>query len=110
LEEVFLVRGRLLQRKGKRQGKDNDRASSEARKSSDKAIDDDKDKESKRKKSHQGKGGLTSQGLWESIRGNPRNQRVVAIVLGSLLYASCVVHFSLRPSIYIYSKLVFPMG
>jgi hypothetical protein len=35
---------------------------------------------------------------------------VVAIVPGSLVYVSCVVHFALRPSIYICSKLVFPMG
>jgi hypothetical protein len=35
---------------------------------------------------------------------------VVAIVPGSLVYVSCVVHFSLNPSIYICSKLVFPMG
>jgi hypothetical protein len=69
-----------------------------------------KTKASKRKKVHQGKGRLTSQGLWESLRGTPRHQRVVAIVPGSLVYVSCVVHFSLRPSIYICSKLVFPMG
>ena len=35
---------------------------------------------------------------------------MVAIVPGSLVYVSCVVHFALRPSIYICSKLVFPMG
>jgi hypothetical protein len=35
---------------------------------------------------------------------------VVVIVPSSLVYVSCVVHFSLRPSIYICSKLVFPMG
>jgi hypothetical protein len=69
-----------------------------------------KTKASKRKKVHQGKGRLTSQGLWESIRGTPRHQRVVAIGPGSLVYVSCVVHFALRPSIYICSKLVFPMG
>jgi hypothetical protein len=69
-----------------------------------------KTKASKRKKVHQGKVHLTSQGLWESLRGTPRHQRVVAIVPGSLVYVSCVVHFSLRPSIYICSKLVFPMG
>jgi hypothetical protein len=69
-----------------------------------------KTKASKRKKAHQGKGRLTSQGLWESLRGTPRHQRVVAIVPGSLVYVPCVVHFALRPSIYICSKLVFPMG
>ena len=35
---------------------------------------------------------------------------MVAIVPGSLVYVSRVVHFALRPSIYICSKLVFPMG
>jgi hypothetical protein len=34
----------------------------------------------------------------------------VAIVTGSLVNVFHVVLFSLRPSIYIYSKLVFPMG
>jgi hypothetical protein len=69
-----------------------------------------KTKQARGRKAHQGKGHLTSQGLWESLRGTPRHQRVVAIVPGSLVYVSCVVHFSLRPSIYICSKLVFPMG
>ena len=69
-----------------------------------------KTKASKRKKAHQGKGRLTSQGLWESLRGTPRHQRMVVIVPCSLIYVSCVVHFALRPSIYICSKLVFPMG
>jgi hypothetical protein len=75
-----------------------------------KAKDQDKDKQAKGRKSHQGKGRLTSQGLWKSLQGTPRHQRVVAIVPGSLVYVSCVVHFALRPSIYICSKLVFPMG
>jgi hypothetical protein len=74
-----------------------------------KAKDQDKEKQARGRKAHQGKGRLTLQGLWESLRGTPRHQRVVAIVLGSLVYVSCVVHFALRPSIYICSKLVFPM-
>jgi hypothetical protein len=69
-----------------------------------------KPKQAKRRKSHQGKGRLTSQGLWGGLQGTPRHPRVVVIVPGSLVYVSCVVLFSLRPSIYIYSKLVFPMG
>jgi hypothetical protein len=69
-----------------------------------------KTKQARGRKAHQGKGRLTSQGLWESLRGTSRHQRVVAIVLGSLVYVSCVVLFALRPSIYICSKLVFPMG
>jgi hypothetical protein len=69
-----------------------------------------KTKQAKRRKAHQGKGRLTSQGLWGGLQGTPRHPRVVAIVPGSLVYVSCVVHFSLRPSIYICSKLVFPMG
>jgi hypothetical protein len=69
-----------------------------------------KTKQAKRRKAHQGKGHLTSQGLWGGLQGTPRHPRVVAIVPGSLVYVSCVVHFALRPSIYICSKLVFPMG
>jgi hypothetical protein len=69
-----------------------------------------KTKASKGRKAHQGKGRLTSQGLWGGLQGTPRHPRVVAIVPGSLVYVSCVVHFALRPSIYICSKLVFPMG
>jgi hypothetical protein len=105
LEEVFLVRGRLLQRQGQRQGKF--RGKQEAKAKQRIRI---KTKQARGRKAHQGKGHLTSQGLWESLRGTPRHQRVVAIVPGSLVYVSCVVHFSLRPSIYICSKLVFPMG
>jgi hypothetical protein len=69
-----------------------------------------KTKKARGRKAHQGKGSLTSQGLRGGIQGTPRHSRVVAIVLGSLVYVSCVVHFTLRPSIYIFSKLVFPMG
>jgi hypothetical protein len=69
-----------------------------------------KTKKAKRRKDHQGKGCLTSQGLWGSLRGNPRHPRVVSIVPSSLVYVSCVVHFTLRPSISICSKLDFPMG
>jgi hypothetical protein len=69
-----------------------------------------KTKQARGRKAHQGKGRLTSQGLWGSLQGTPRHPRVVAIVPGSLVYVSCVVHFALRPSIYICSKLVFPMG
>jgi len=43
------------------------------------------------------------------LQGTPRLPRRVAIVLGSLVNVFCVVHFALRPSIYIYSKLVFPL-
>jgi hypothetical protein len=60
-----------------------------------------KTKASKGRKTHQGKGLLTSQGLWGGLQGNPRHPRVVAIVPGSLVYVSCVVHFASRPSIYI---------
>jgi hypothetical protein len=67
LEEIFLWRGRLLQRKGKRQGKF--RVKQEQRK----IKDQDKDKASKRKKAHQGKGHLTSQSSWECLRGTPRH-------------------------------------
>ena len=69
-----------------------------------------KAKASKRKKAHQGRGCLTSQGLWGGLQGTPMHLRVVVIVPGSLIYVSYVVHFALRPSIYICSKLVFPMG
>jgi hypothetical protein len=69
-----------------------------------------KTKASKEGKAHQGKGHLTSQGLWGGLQGTSRHPRVVAIVPGSLVYVSYVVHFALRPSIYICSKLVFPMG
>jgi hypothetical protein len=69
-----------------------------------------KTKQARGRKAHQGKGHLTSQGLWGGLQGTPRHPRVVSIVPGSLVYVSFVVHFSLRPSIYIYSKLVFPMG
>ena len=69
-----------------------------------------KTKQARGRKAHQGKGCLTSQGLWESLRGTPRHPRVVSIVPGSLVYVSCVVLFALRPSIYIWPKLVFPMG
>jgi hypothetical protein len=75
-----------------------------------KTKDQDTNKQARGRKAHQGKGRLTSQGLWESLQGTPRQQRVVAIVPGSLVYVSCVVHFALRPSIYICSKLVFHMG
>jgi hypothetical protein len=101
----FLQKRRLLQRQRQRKA----RVQSQARAKEKQRIRI-KTKASKRKKAHQGKGCLTSQGLWESLRGTPRHQRVVAIVPGSLVYVSCVVHFSLRPSIYICSKLVFPMG
>jgi hypothetical protein len=59
-----------------------------------------KTKASKGRKAHQGKGRLTSQGLWGGLQGTPRHSRVVVIVPGSLVYVSCVVHFALRPSIY----------
>jgi hypothetical protein len=67
-------------------------------------------KQEKRRKAHQGKGHLTSKGLWGSLQVNLRHLRVVVIVPGSLVYVSFFVHFTLRPSIYICSKLVFPMG
>jgi hypothetical protein len=101
----FLERRRLLQR-----GKGKARQSSKASKAKSKQRHQDKDKASKGRKAHQGKGRLTSQGLWGGLQGTPRHPRVVAIVPGSLVYVSCVVHFALRPSIYICSKLVFPMG
>jgi hypothetical protein len=69
-----------------------------------------KTKKARGRKAHQGKERLTSQHLWGGLQGTLRHPRVVAIVLGSLVYVSCVVHFALRPSIYICSKLVFPMG
>jgi hypothetical protein len=95
----FLERRRLLQGQGK--GKQEQRQGKGIR---------IKTKASKGRKAHQGKGCLTSKGLWGGLQGTPRHPRVVAIVPGSLVYVSCVVHFSLRPSIYICSKLVFPMG
>jgi hypothetical protein len=101
----FLQRRRLLQRQKQRQA----RVQRQARAKAKQRIGI-KTKQARGRKAHQGKGRLTSQGLWESLRGTPRHQRVVSIVRGSLVYVSCVVHFALRPSIYICSKMVFPMG
>jgi hypothetical protein len=105
LEEAFLRGG------GYYKGKDKGKASSKGKQeqSQGKGIKI-KTKQAKRRKAHQGKGCLTSQGLWGGLQGTPRHPRVVAIVPVSLVYVSCVVHFALRPSIYICSKLVFPMG
>jgi hypothetical protein len=92
--------------KGKKKESNTSKANQEKRKSKGIRI---KTKESKGRKTHQGKGCLTSQGLWGGLQGTPRHPREVSIVPGSLVYVSCVIHFSLRPSIYIFSKLVFPM-
>jgi hypothetical protein len=90
----FLPRRRLLQRKRKARVQRQARAKAKQRIKI-------KTKQARGRKAHQGKGCLTSQGLWESLQGTPRHQREVAIVPCSLVYVSSVVHFSLRPSIYI---------
>jgi hypothetical protein len=51
-----------------------------------------------------------SREVFKELQGTPRHPRRVAIVTSSLVYVFRVVHFALRPSIYIYSKPVFPMG
>jgi hypothetical protein len=99
----FLERRRLLQRQRQ------ERVQRKARAKAKQRIRI-KTKQARGRKAHQGKGCLTSQGLWESLPVTPRHPRVVAIVPDSLVYVSCVVHFALRPSIYICSKLVFHMG
>jgi hypothetical protein len=47
-----------------------------------------KTKASKGGKAHQGKGHLTSQGLWGGLQVTPRHPRVVSIVPGSRVYFS----------------------
>jgi hypothetical protein len=103
---IFLERRSLLQRKGKERERQVQRHTT----IKEKQMIRIKTKQERGRKAHQGKGRLTSQGLWGGLQGTARNSRVVDVVLGSLVYVSCVVHFSLRPFIYICSKLVFPMG
>jgi hypothetical protein len=105
LWEAFLRGGGYY--KGKEKERKSSKVKEEKKKSKGIKIKTDV---SKGRKAHQGKGCLTSQGLWGGLQGTPRHPRVVSIVPCSLVYVSSVVHFSLRPSIYICSKLVFPMG
>jgi hypothetical protein len=70
-----------------------------------------KTKASKGRKAHQGKGHLTSQGLWGGLQGTPRHPRVVVYCTRfTCICFMCCTFFFEAFYIYIYPKTGFPHG